>query len=132
MRDTVLLRVVGLQFGLQTLFTPHVRLPCQSGRTRQEARRPLLTLTSQSKRVWQRVADGKVMESFAGGWFVDTTFFNSRCRVPHKKDKYQGSAAYPVAPFERIAATGIFERAGRFGWKDPSRSLLWSAAMRLE
>jgi hypothetical protein len=75
---------------------------------------------------------GKVMESFAGGWFVDTTFFNSRCRVPHKKDKYQGSAAYPVAPFERIAATGIFERAGRFGWKDPSSSLIWSASMGLE
>jgi hypothetical protein len=42
MPNTVL-DAVRLQLRLQTLFTSHVRLPRQSGRTRQEALRPLLT-----------------------------------------------------------------------------------------
>lgn len=40
--------------------------------------------------------------------------------------------AYEVVALERIAATGIFEREGRLGWKEPSSSLIWSVSMGFE
>ena len=40
--------------------------------------------------------------------------------------------AYEVVPLERIAATAIFEREGRFGWKEPSSSLIWSGSMSFQ
>ena len=37
--------------------------------------------------------------------------------------------AYEVVP---LAATGIFKREGRFGWKEPSSSLIWSVPIGFE
>jgi len=49
-----------------------------------------------------------------------------------RKGKSQGSAAYPMAPYEDVSRTGVSKSAGRLGWKVRSSWVIWSAEIGLE